>query len=154
MSKGTRLGYEGDEHLDKHPEMFLRLYQTIPGPDGQWEIWFVDGEAIRDKVYVDFTQASNPVAFGNYVPWRKIILDIANEKEADKNLIHEVREMNGMMRKGLKYDPAHDRANEMETEGREHPEKLSSILQEELRIFATPLPSRLAMGLKKFSKSA
>lgn len=152
MSKGhpIKLGYEGDSHLP--PERFLRLYQVLPSAEGDIEVWFVDGEEIRDHDWVDFTQASNPWAFPEYVPPRKVILDIANEKEADRNLVHELYEGNCIRLDGEEYEEAHEKANTAEIEAREHPERLPGILQKEIQRLQKAPPSRFRGASKNFKE--
>jgi hypothetical protein len=107
-----------------------RLARGIPGPvlpaevqrqarrqklaerEGR-EIWLVDGRAVRDLAYVDFTLGGHGYRY-RFIPRREVWLDDAvRAVERPYVLHHELVEV-GLMAAGLGYDPAHERASRAE----------------------------------------
>jgi hypothetical protein len=78
------------------------------------EIWLVDGRAVRDLAYVDFTLGGHGFRY-RFIPRREIWLDDA-VRAAERPFIlhHELVEV-GLMAQGLSYHQAHERASRAET---------------------------------------
>jgi len=109
-----------------------RLARGIPGPalpaevqraarreklgeddDGR-EIWLIDGRAVRDLAYVDFTLGGHGFRY-RFIPRREIWLDDAvRPSERPFILHHELVELDLMANGGLSYDLAHARASRAE----------------------------------------
>ena len=108
-----------------------RLARGIPGPalpaevqrsarkerlgrEGGREIWLVDGRAVRDLAYVDFTLGGHGFRY-RFIPRREVWLDDAvRPSERAFILHHELVELNLMANAGLSYDLAHARASRAE----------------------------------------
>jgi len=108
-----------------------RLARGVPGPvlpgeiqkaarkerlgeeDGR-ESWLVDGRAVRDLAYVDFTLGGHGYRY-RFIPRREVWLDDAvRPSERAYILHHELVELNLMASGGLSYDAAHARASRAE----------------------------------------
>lgn len=77
---------------------------------GKLKAWAVDGEFIRNHIFLDFTSGGNPARY-KFVPkgegWVDHILDYNEQAHTMK---HESSEFNDMAT-GMSYSVAHDRAN-------------------------------------------
>jgi hypothetical protein len=83
------------------------------GMVGGREVWLVDGKAVRDLAYVDFTLGGHGYRY-RFIPKREIWLDDAmGVPERPAVLHHEAVEVDHMAR-GMKYVPAHDLASAAE----------------------------------------
>jgi len=79
------------------------------------EIWIVDGRAVRDHFDPNFTQGGHHWRY-RFVPRRQIWIDDAvAERELEYTLVHEAHELH-LMRRGMSYDDAHERALTVEKE--------------------------------------
>ena len=105
---------------------YVRLY----GQSGDLKVWVVDGDYIRDNIFIDFTEGGNPERY-DFVPKGEVWIDNRNESEALFILLHELHEMALMRDGGLQYDPAHEQANIVEQEARDNPDKLPDLLAAE-----------------------
>jgi hypothetical protein len=73
------------------------------------EVWIVDGRAVRDHFDPNFTQGGHHWRY-RFVPRRQIWIDDAiAERELEYTLVHEAHELH-LMRRGMSYDDAHERA--------------------------------------------
>jgi hypothetical protein len=73
------------------------------------EVWIVDGRAVRDHFDPNFTQGGHHWRY-RFVPRRQIWIDDAvAERELEYTLAHEAHEV-ALMRRGMSYDDAHERA--------------------------------------------
>jgi tRNA nucleotidyltransferase/poly(A) polymerase/DNA topoisomerase IB len=96
---------------------------------GTWEdgrtVWLVNGEIVRDKIDVNFTDGGNPARYG-YVPQNEYWLDhVETDRDLACTLCHEVVETYMMEHLSYSYDGAHDRASSYESKMRE---QLGSVL--------------------------
>ena len=95
-------------------------------------IWFVNGEAVRNLFYIDFTEGGHGYVY-NFVPKNEIWIDDDLEPDEVKFvLLHELHERR-LMAKGKKYDPAHKSSSDIEYWCRKHPEKLDNNLKKEIK---------------------
>ena len=104
---------------------YIRLY----GKSGDVSAWVVDGQYIRNNIFIDYTTGGNPQRY-DFIPSGEIWLDNANEAEAGFTLLHELVESR-LMARGMSYDKAHDAANVKESEARDNPERLPELLTAE-----------------------
>jgi hypothetical protein len=73
------------------------------------EVWIVDGRAVRDHFDPNFTQGGHHWRY-RFVPRRQIWIDDAiAARELEYTLVHEAHELH-LMRRGMSYDDAHERA--------------------------------------------
>lgn len=95
-------------------------------------VWIVDGEIVRDLLYVGFTEGGHDKVY-NFIPKNEIwIDDEVSAKERKYILLHEAYERN-LMRQGLAYADAHNNANEVEYFYRNNPKDLGKRLGWELK---------------------
>lgn len=81
-------------------------------PSGK-KVWIVDGKAVRDMLYVDFTEGGHWLVYG-WIPEDEIwIDDDVQPRERALILLHELLEAR-LMSKGLPYDKAHAKATDAE----------------------------------------
>ncbi len=96
-----------------------KVYQEQIGTIGDYEIWRVDGEYIRDNVNVDYVEGGNPGRYG-FVPEGEIWLESEfSLVDLYATMIHEFVEVSHMVEDVWTYDKAHDKANEFETQFRQ-----------------------------------
>lgn len=90
------------------PEVYIK---RLPQYDkGKFKAWAVDGEFIRNFIFLDFTQGGNPARY-KYVKSNELWVDhILDADEQSKTINHEHDEFQDMLA-GLSYSDAHDRAN-------------------------------------------
>ena len=99
---------------------------------GKLNVWIVDGELVRGLYFVDFTQGGHYKVY-KFIPENEVwIDDDVSSKERKFVLLHEIHEMN-LMKKGLKYDPAHQSSNAIEFYARSHRRKIDKLLRKELQ---------------------
>lgn len=73
------------------------------------QVWIVDGRGVRDHFDPNFTHGGHAWRY-RFIPRRQIWIDDAvAERELDFTVAHEVHELR-LMRAGLRYYDAHDRA--------------------------------------------
>jgi hypothetical protein len=73
------------------------------------QVWIVDGRAVRDHFDPNFTHGGHHWRY-RFIPRRQIWIDDAvSDRELDETLAHEHHELR-LMREGMRYDDAHDRA--------------------------------------------
>lgn len=78
-------------------------------------VYRVNGPEVREKLFIDFTQGGNGYRYPNFVPKNEVWVEKMNEEKDEKFiLVHELVEIMNMSR-GMKYNPAHDIANKVET---------------------------------------
>ena len=81
---------------------------------GEFEVWTVNGEAIRAGLDVDFTAGANPARYA-YVPLGELWVDAeAWPLDATANVLHEYLECMAMRDQGQDYATAHDAASNQE----------------------------------------
>lgn len=106
------------EHYKPHksslsPAM-LRELRTAPlgEIDGQ-KIYAVDAETIRNGPDIDFTTGGNPSRYRYVPPGEVWIENTLSPTDMAPTIVHELVEAK-LMRGGMSYDDAHDRANAYE----------------------------------------
>ena len=133
VSDGDYLGQQYDE-LQKMAKVSADAYSQPPyirlfGHSGDLFAWIVDGQFVRDHIWIDYVMGGNPERY-DFIPSGEIWIDNDNEAEAGFILLHELHEST-LMSGGMGYDDAHDAANVKESEARDHPERLPELLQKE-----------------------
>ena len=114
------------ELLDKVRKKFLEEY----GNDNV-KIWLVDGKMVRNFFFVEYAEGGHDKVY-DFIPENEIWIDEILPPEEIKFIIfHELRERNIMLR-GKKYQKAHKNATLAEDYYRDHPEKLSMQIKEEM----------------------
>lgn len=102
--------------LTKKPpyrEIRLAARRRRLGEIGGREVWLVDGRAVRDLAYVDFTQGGHGYRY-RFIPKSEIWIDDAvRPSERPAVLHHEAVEV-ALMAGGMKYEEAHARASRSE----------------------------------------
>ncbi len=83
------------------------------GRTGGREVWLVDGRAVRDLAYVDFTLGGHGYRY-RFIPKGEVWIDDAvGPLEREAILHHEAVEV-GLMARGMRYAEAHAIASEAE----------------------------------------
>lgn len=85
-----------------------------------WKVYFVDGEIIRRKIYIDFTSGGNFCRYRFVPPYELWIDRCLPDGDKYPTLLHECIETLGMMC-GESYNSAHDTASQMEIIFRKNP---------------------------------
>lgn len=91
------------------------------------DVWLVDGKMVRTAYFVDFTEGGHDEIY-SFIPEKEVWLD--NDlvaKERPFVLLHELFERR-LMKKGMDYDAAHEKASQVEWQCRHEPEKLEREL--------------------------
>lgn len=103
-----------------------RLAQT---PDA--DIWLVRGKKVRDKLNVWFVEGAHGYVgkFSKIIPKNEVWIDDALHKdEYNAVIIHELYERE-LMKKGMPYEKAHERANLVEIRARRKPRMMKKNLE-------------------------
>lgn len=80
------------------------------------KVWLVNGQRIRDSLFIDFTMGGHDIVYPTLVPKGEVWLDAnMNVKDREATLLHELTERALMLEKGLTYERAHDKASARET---------------------------------------
>lgn len=90
-------------------------------------IWLVFGRLVRSVFHVEFTEGGHDLVY-KYIPKNEVWLD--NDllfQERPYVILHELYERS-LMEKGIGYDEAHDKANEIEWQSRHDGKKLKENL--------------------------
>jgi hypothetical protein len=159
---GQGLGYvkalDAADKIEKRERHKSKLFQKIrKSPlrlihkkllkkySGKINIWLVNGEYVRDKYYVDFTEGGHDLVY-HFIPRREVwIDDDISSRERKFVLLHEIHERN-LMSKMLKrfngkvsvekldkiYLKAHHSSSEIEYFCRHHPKTLEKKLRNEI----------------------
>lgn len=92
----------------------------------------MDGELVRGLYFVDFTQGGHDKVY-KFIPENEIwVDDDVSQKEMKFVLLHELHERN-LMKKGMKYDLAHQASSAIEIYARKHRRKIDKLLRKELQ---------------------
>lgn len=95
-------------------------------------VWIVDGELVRGLYFVDFTQGGHDYIY-KFIPKTEVWIDNSiSQKERKFVLLHEIHERN-LMKKGLKYNPAHQSSSAIELYARRHSHQIDKLLKKELK---------------------
>ena len=92
-----------------HLELWGRL--------GDFDVYKVDGSVVRNTKDVDFTNGGNPERY-SYVPEGELWVEGSNDQDRAATALHEYTECL-IMKTGVDYDHAHDRASKVEKQFRE-----------------------------------
>jgi len=86
------------------------IYRLHAGMREGFNIWIVDGAAVRREVYPEYLYGGNPQRYP-FIPQKEIWVDntIACE-EYEYTVAHELLERSLMSKEGMSYNDAHDRA--------------------------------------------
>lgn len=107
----TKPGFE--KHIKLVPK---KLIQTL---DDGTKVFEVDGEFIRNNIFQDWTQGGNEEAYPSFNPKGEIWIESGHTQlDVDATTLHEQTEKK-LMATGIKYEPAHDEANKVESKFRE-----------------------------------
>lgn len=90
-------------------------------------IYLVDGEQIRDHLYLDFTEGGHDLRY-DFIPDNEVWIEkMKDPTEHEFILVHELHERR-LMELGADYDHAHVRANVVETKCRNNPGLIRKFL--------------------------
>jgi hypothetical protein len=81
--------------------------------DGRREVWLVDGRAVRDLAFVDFTLGGHGYRY-RFIPRGEIWIDDAVAVVERPAVLHHEEVEVGLMAGGMRYDAAHALASEAE----------------------------------------
>ena len=130
VKKSEGLTTEAEEHLrrDHYEEKRegmkdpARYHVKKVGELGDYEIWLVDGEAIRNTEDIDFTSDANPGRY-SYTPLNEIWIDeYLSPLDQMATALHAFVEVEDMKDNGTSYDKAHNAASDEEIKFREENE--------------------------------
>ena len=118
-----------------HERLFKKYCKNV-------NVWLVNGELVRDRYFVDFTEGGHDLIY-HFIPKNEVWIDSdVNPREMKYVLLHELHERN-LMAKMLKrkikknlnerYLTAHHSASNIEYFCRHHPKGLDKALKEELK---------------------
>jgi len=115
-----------EREINKIHKCFLKKYSR-----GKLNVWIVDGELVRGLYFIDFTQGGHDKVY-KFIPEGEVwIDDDVGQKEMKFVLLHEIHERN-LMKKGMKYDTAHQSSSAIEAYARHHHRKIDNLLRKEL----------------------
>ncbi len=113
--------------LPDSDKVHMQLWKTLP--DGT-QVWMVSGRLVRSVYDIEFTEGGHEHVY-EYIPRGEVwIDDDIHENERGFVLFHELYERN-LMKNGMDYDTAHDRASKKEKHYRHHPDELHEALAAE-----------------------
>ena len=129
-----------------HSKEFLeKIHKDILGTYGFLTAWVVDGELIRDFLYINFTEGGHDLVY-SFIPDFEVWIDNdLLENERLFVLLHELHERN-LMAQGWCYDlpsetsdciqgtAAHQSASEIEYRSRHKPDLLLEHIQKETEL--------------------
>lgn len=124
-------------------DLLNKIHVKLLGKFKGFDLWAVDEELIKDKVDINFTDGGNPGRY-KYVPKSEIWVGSRMPYVAQlETASHEVKECILMVKHGLKYEEAHDKASiteehlrqelsksEINVDWQEDPRKLNITLEE------------------------
>lgn len=99
---------------------------------GNLKTWIVDGELVRGLYFLDFTQGGHDFVY-NFVPKNEIWIDNdigLNERKFI--FLHEIYERN-LMKKGMKYNLAHQKSSLIENYARKNSKKVDGLILKEIK---------------------
>jgi hypothetical protein len=108
------------------------VYRLHMGMREGYNVWIVDGEAVRRDIYPSFLYGGNPQRY-LFIPQKEIWIDNAiAAEEFEYTLAHELLERLLMARQGMSYSDAHNRALELEHAMRRANDSLAHAHEREL----------------------
>lgn len=137
---------KGKIKVKKTKEEILKVVHKKPlNKYGDIKIWIVDGELVRDLLFIEFTEGGHGLAY-SFIPKDEIwIDDDVLEKERKFILLHEMYERN-LMDGGMKYEKAHKKASEIEFYCRHHPKQINKKLKEEIKKMENRKARKVVVG--------
>ncbi len=91
------------------------LYVESLGTVGEFAVWTVDGEFVRDNIDIDFVAGGNHSRYPNSIPEGEIWLEATNDPhDMGATALHEAIESTVMRDFGLEYEEAHDLSDKFE----------------------------------------
>jgi hypothetical protein len=113
-------------------ELIARIHKTLlPEYGAGVKVWVVDGELVRDVLFIDFTEGGHDKVY-KFIPAGEVWID--DDVVPDERpfvLLHELHER-GLMSRGWTYDRAHRHASRLEYRFRRHPGGLDAALLAEI----------------------
>jgi hypothetical protein len=95
-------------------DVYLDLYTTLPGPQGEVKVWLIDGNLARSYYKTDYTEGGHGYVYP-WVPRAEIwIEDGVDRREVPFIVCHEYLERRLMRDEGIDYDTAHDICSKVE----------------------------------------
>ena len=108
------------------------VYRLHMGVREGYNVWIVDGAAVRRDLYPAFLYGGNPQRY-LFIPHNEIWIDNAiAAEEFEYTIAHEFLERSLMARRGMSYDDAHNRALELEHTMRRADDSLARAHEREL----------------------
>ncbi|MFH0711733.1 MAG: hypothetical protein V1889_01105 [archaeon] len=120
------LKIRGDKKLvDSVRVKFLKTYS------GKVKVWIVNGEAVRDLFFIDFTEGGHDKVYP-FIPSGEIwIDDDVFPRERKFVFLHEIHERN-LMSGGMCYDDAHKDSSKIELYCRTRPKETEKKIRDEV----------------------
>ncbi len=123
------------ENKSKYPKevpkiIYIGKFQEI---GKEITIWIVNGEAVRDAYFIDFTEGGHHFVY-NFIPEKELWLD--NDLIPDERsfvILHELHERN-LMSTGITYEKAHASSSAIEYICRREANKLNQYIDSEIKI--------------------
>ncbi len=108
------------------------VYRLHMGMREGFNVWIVDGAAVRRDLYPAFLYGGNPQRYP-FIPHNEMWIDNAiAAEEFEYTIAHELLERSLMARQGMSYENAHDRALELERAMRRADDSLARAHEREL----------------------
>ncbi|HSA94469.1 MAG TPA: hypothetical protein VLJ16_00355, partial [Acidobacteriota bacterium] len=114
------------------PALLAKVHKTLLADyGGAIRTWVVDGEIVRDVLFIDFTEGGHDKVY-SFVPSGEIwIDDDVAPSERKFILLHEAHER-VLMSRGWPYGRAHRDSSRIEYHFRRHPAGLDAALRQEI----------------------
>lgn len=110
-------------------DAFKLVRVDIPVEVSPLEIWLVDGNSIRTELYIDFIGGGHHYVY-DFIPLNDIWIDIdTGDVDTIFYAVHELAER-AWMKRGMPYEDAHERANQVERVVRHDPTKINDVLEQ------------------------
>lgn len=116
----------------KASELITMIHQALlPEYSAGVKVWVVDGELVRDILFIDFTEGGHDKVY-KFIPRNEVWID-NDVMPAERKfiLLHEVHER-GLMSRGWTYERAHRDSSRVESRYRRHPGGLDAALRAEI----------------------
>jgi hypothetical protein len=127
MKKEMKIRKDKEKLLNSLHKRLLKKYSTK-----NVKVWVVDGEAVRDLFFLDFTEGGHEFVY-NFVPKGEVwIDDDVREDEIKFVLLHEMHERK-LMEEGMIYVDAHASSSAIEYHCRKHLNDLDKNLNKEIK---------------------
>jgi len=108
------------------------MYRLHAGMREGFNVWIVDGAAVRREIYPEFLYGGNPQRYP-FIPQKEIWIDNAIScEEYEYTVAHELLERSLMAKRGISYDNAHGQALELERSMRRADDSLSRAHEKEV----------------------